>query len=255
MTAIACGSAMTGARAYTYSIGNFPTLRCLEQLRNDVCYHHSNVTVVAVGGGFSYGQLGVSHFATEDLAIMRSLPGMTVVAPSDPWQAHELTHAAPCAWRSRLFADRQGLGGACRRARSSSARSGRSATGAMRSSSRSAGSCRKALAAAETLAGEGIEVRIVDVHTIKPLDVDGDARGSDENAAMSSRSRSMSSPGAWAAPSPRPAPTPGSASRASTESGLAMFSPMWLATNPICARDYGLDAASVASVIRQAIAR
>src|SRR5947209_19338008 len=53
MTAIACGMALTGARAYTYSIGNFPTLRCLEQLRNDVCYHHTDVTVVAVGGGFS----------------------------------------------------------------------------------------------------------------------------------------------------------------------------------------------------------
>src|ERR1700754_2795819 len=90
MTAIACGAALTGARSYTYSIGNFPTLRCLEQLRNDVCYHQADVTVVAVGGGFSYGQLGMSHFATEDLAILRALPGMTVVAPSDPWQAYQL---------------------------------------------------------------------------------------------------------------------------------------------------------------------
>jgi transketolase len=53
MTAIACGSALTGARAFTYSIGNFPTLRCLEQLRNDFFYHNADVTVVAVGGGFS----------------------------------------------------------------------------------------------------------------------------------------------------------------------------------------------------------
>ena len=111
MTAIACGMAMTGARAYTYSIGNFPTLRCLEQLRNDVCYHHADVTVVAVGGGFSYGQLGVSHFATEDLAIMRALPGMTVVAPSDPWQAYELTRQLHARRRPGLPAHRQGVGG------------------------------------------------------------------------------------------------------------------------------------------------
>ena len=86
MTAVACGMALAGARAYTYSIGNFPTLRCLEQLRNDVCAHAADVTVVSIGGGLSYGQLGMTHFATEDLAILRTLPGMTVVAPSDPWQ-------------------------------------------------------------------------------------------------------------------------------------------------------------------------
>src|ERR1700760_4208221 len=97
MTAVACGAAMAGARAYTYSIANFPTLRCLEQLRNDVCHHRADVTVVAVGGGFSYGHLGISHFATEHRAILRALPQMTVVAPPDPWQAYALTrqmHAA-----------------------------------------------------------------------------------------------------------------------------------------------------------------
>lgn len=91
MTAIACGMALEGYKTYTYSIGNFPTLRCLEQIRNDVCYHDANVTVVAVGGGFSYGQLGMSHFATEDLAIMSSLPNMEVVVPADPWEAGLLT--------------------------------------------------------------------------------------------------------------------------------------------------------------------
>jgi Transketolase, C-terminal subunit len=91
MTAIACGMALEGFQVYTYSIGNFPTLRCLEQIRNDVCYHDADVKIVSVGGGFSYGQLGMSHFATEDLAIMRALPNMTVVVPSDPWEAAELT--------------------------------------------------------------------------------------------------------------------------------------------------------------------
>ena len=74
MTAIAAGMALEGYVVFTYSIGNFPTLRCLEQLRNDVCYHDLNVNVLAVGGGFSYGQLGMSHHATEDLSIMRALP-------------------------------------------------------------------------------------------------------------------------------------------------------------------------------------
>ena len=69
-------------KVYTYSIGNFNTLRCLEQIRNDICYHDCDVTVVSVGAGFSYGQLGISHFATEDLAIFRAIPNIMVVAPS-----------------------------------------------------------------------------------------------------------------------------------------------------------------------------
>jgi transketolase len=87
MTALATGMAMEGFICFTYSIANFPILRCLEQLRNDACYHDVNVNVLAVGGGFSYGQLGMSHHATEDLSIMRALPSMKVVVPSDPWQA------------------------------------------------------------------------------------------------------------------------------------------------------------------------
>src|ERR1039457_1496585 len=70
MTGVAAGMALEGRIVFTYSIGNFPTLRCLEQIRNDVCYHNANVKVVAVGGGFSYGPLGISHHATEDLAIL-----------------------------------------------------------------------------------------------------------------------------------------------------------------------------------------
>ena len=54
-----------------------------EQIRNDVAYHHADVTVVAVGGGLAYGALGMSHHATEDLAIMRSIPGLAVAAPGD----------------------------------------------------------------------------------------------------------------------------------------------------------------------------
>lgn len=93
MTGLAVGMALEGKTAFTYSIGNFPTLRCLEQIRNDACYHNVNVKIVAVGGGFTYGALGISHHATEDLAIMRALPDITVIAPGDPIEAAEATRA------------------------------------------------------------------------------------------------------------------------------------------------------------------
>ena len=93
MTSIAAGLAMQGKVVYTYSIGNFPTLRCIEQIRNDCAYHSANVKVVCVGGGFVYGSLGMSHHATEDLAIMRALPDVTVVAPGDLVEAAEATKA------------------------------------------------------------------------------------------------------------------------------------------------------------------
>ena len=84
MTGVATGLALSGKVVFTYSIANFPTLRCLEQIRNGPCYHNANVKVVSVGGGLAYGALGMSHHATEDLAIMRALPNLTVVAPGDP---------------------------------------------------------------------------------------------------------------------------------------------------------------------------
>ena len=93
MTSIAAGLAMQGKVVYTYSIGNFPTLRCIEQIRNDCAYHSANVKVVCVGGGFVYGSLGMSHHATEDIAIMRALPDVTVVAPGDLVEAAEATKA------------------------------------------------------------------------------------------------------------------------------------------------------------------
>jgi transketolase len=93
MTGLAAGLALEGKKVITYSIGNFPTLRCLEQIRNDACYHDLNITIVASGGGFSYGQLGMSHHTTEDIAIMRALPNITVVAPSNPWEAGEAIEA------------------------------------------------------------------------------------------------------------------------------------------------------------------
>lgn len=93
MTSIAAGLAMQGKTVYTYSIGNFPTLRCIEQIRNDCAYHNANVKIVCVGGGFVYGSLGMSHHATEDIAMMRSLPDVTVLAPGDLVEAEAATKA------------------------------------------------------------------------------------------------------------------------------------------------------------------
>lgn len=104
MTGVATGLALEGKIVFTYSIGNFPTLRCLEQIRNDVCYHNANVKVVCIGGGFCYGPLGISHHATEDLAIMRVLPHMKVMAPGDLAETRLITKLAhetpgPCYLR------------------------------------------------------------------------------------------------------------------------------------------------------------
>jgi len=82
MIGLATGLALEGHIVYCYSIGNFPTLRCLEQIRNDAAYHQANVKVVSVGGGLSYGPLGMSHHATEDIAILRVIPGVQVIVPS-----------------------------------------------------------------------------------------------------------------------------------------------------------------------------
>ena len=93
MIGLATGLALEGKKIVTYSIGNFGTLRCLEQIRNDACYHDVNITIVANGGGFSYGPLGMSHHTTEDLSIMRAFPNISVLAPCTEHDASEATTA------------------------------------------------------------------------------------------------------------------------------------------------------------------
>ncbi len=93
MTTMAAGMALEGKVVFTYSIGNFPTLRCIEQIRNDCAYHNANVKIVCVGGGFAYGSLGMSHQATEDIAILRALPDVAVFAPGDAHEAECVTRA------------------------------------------------------------------------------------------------------------------------------------------------------------------
>lgn len=91
MVGLASGIASTGKRVFVYSIANFPTVRALEQIRNDVCYMNNPVVIVAVGSGYSYGSQGYTHHALEDIAVMRALPNMNVVSPADPAETEILT--------------------------------------------------------------------------------------------------------------------------------------------------------------------
>lgn len=91
MMGVAAGLASEGYIVYVYSIGNFPTLRCMEQIRNDVAYNNFNVRIVSVGAGFAYGSLGASHHTTEDIAMLSTLPNLAVCSPGDPAEAQRIT--------------------------------------------------------------------------------------------------------------------------------------------------------------------
>jgi transketolase len=174
MTGLAAGLALSGKIVFTYSIANFPTLRCLEQVRNDLCYHRLNVKVVAVGGGLIYGSLGYTHHALEDLAIMPALPNLTVVAPGDPVEvglatralaarpgpaylrlgraAETRVHQAPPAFEiGRPLVFREGDAAVL------------VSVGGMLAN---------VAAAADLLGAAGIAVRIVSLHTLAPIDTE-----------------------------------------------------------------------------------
>lgn len=104
MMGLATGLSREGYTVFTYSIGNFPTLRCMEQIRYDVAYHEANVKIIAVGGGYAYGPLSTSHHTTEELGMLRTIPGMLVSAPGDPAEVASMTsfiaaHQGPCYMR------------------------------------------------------------------------------------------------------------------------------------------------------------
>lgn len=186
LAAVATGMALEGHVVFTYSIGNFPTLRCLEQLRNDACYHGAAVKSVAIGGGFSYGPLGFSHFATEDLAILRALPGMTVVAPGDLWEAEESVDAliaAPGPAYLRLDKSSAGRTNAAGEGfalgRSRRVRDGGDVTLVA-----CGGILGDAVAAADALAGEGLRCRVLSMHTLTPVDGAGLAAACAETGGL-----------------------------------------------------------------------
>lgn len=186
MTGMAVGMALSGKIVFTYSIANFPTLRCLEHIRNDVCYHHANVKIVAIGGGFAYGAMGASHHATEDLGIMRMLPGITVIAPGDPVEARHATRAViehPGPFYLRLGKAGEPtvhegdidfkIGKAVR------LRDGKDITLISTGSS-----LQTAVRVAERLASRGIEARVLSMHTLKPFDDDAVLLAARETGAI-----------------------------------------------------------------------
>ncbi len=83
MMSAAAGLAHSGLKPIVYSIGNFPTFRCLEQIRNDICFMDLDVTIVAVGAGFAYGSAGYSHHLIEDISSISGLPNINIYSPAD----------------------------------------------------------------------------------------------------------------------------------------------------------------------------
>lgn len=93
MIGVASGLALQGKKVIAYSIAPFISLRCFEQIRNDICYHNLDVKLIGAGGGFNYAYHGVTHHTFEDFALMRVLPNMTVIAPAFAREAAEAVRA------------------------------------------------------------------------------------------------------------------------------------------------------------------
>ncbi len=172
MAGVAAGMALEGKKPFIYSIVPFATLRCYEQIRNDICYHEANVTVVGVGGGYSYGPNGPTHHALEDIAVMRALPNMTIVCPGDPAETVAAVHAlahhdGPAYLRLGRAGEPNVHPGPVTLAigQSLTLREGRDvallATGNMLAT---------AVKVADLLAPRGLSCRVVSMPTVKPLD-------------------------------------------------------------------------------------
>lgn len=186
MTGLAAGMALCGRIVFTYSIANFPTLRCLEQIRNDVCYHRADVKVVAVGGGFAYGALGMTHHATEDLAVMRALPGLVVVAPGDPIEAAAATRAiaaqpGPCYLRLGRAGEAPVHNGSVPfvLGKALAVREGRDVTLVS-----TGGVLETTMRCADALAREGISARVLSMHTLSPFDAEAILAAAHETGAI-----------------------------------------------------------------------
>jgi transketolase len=172
MIGVGTGMALEGWKVFAYSIGNFSTLRCLEQIRNDAAYHAANINVVCSGGGFTYGNLGMSHHATEDLSIMRSLPGVVVLAPCDDFETEQSLRsmvATPGVGYLRIEKNvpinTAELGKPFYLGKARCVREGQDVTliGC-------GGLVAEAMIAADRLMHHGVSVRVVSMHTLSSID-------------------------------------------------------------------------------------
>jgi len=181
MISVAAGLASCGKIPFAYTISNFLTMRAFEQVRNDLCLQRMNVKLVGIGAGFVYSNLGPTHHATEDIAIMRSLPNMVIFSCADALEAKKATLAA--AEINGPVYLRLATGGSpvvhqedydFKTGKAVTLRKGKDitiiATG---------GIVYETLKAADELEKEGISVNLINVHTIKPIDQDAilDAAG------------------------------------------------------------------------------
>jgi transketolase len=172
MAGVAAGMAMDGLRPFTYSITPFATLRCFEQIRNDVCYHNLPVTIVGVGGGFAYGPNGATHHALEDIAVMRTLPNLTVVCPGDPVEA-ELAVLQIGAQTGPVYLRLGRAGDPVVHQHPPEFRIGSAITlqpGSDCVLISTGGILSVAMEAAGLLRAASIQARVVNMHTVKPLD-------------------------------------------------------------------------------------
>jgi transketolase len=172
MASVAAGMAMCGLRPVTYTITPFNTTRCLEQIRDDICYHNVPVLIVGTGAGLSYASLGCTHHSCEDLSFLRSIPNMTVLAPGDAMELRSLLRL--CLTLNGPIYMRIGKTGepmihpqppTLTIGKGLVVKEGKDlcifTTGNMLSI---------ALETAETLAKEGMKPQVVSMHTVKPLD-------------------------------------------------------------------------------------
>jgi len=251
MTGLAAGMALSGRIVFTYSIGSFPTLRCLEQIRNDVCYHNADVKIVAVGGGLAYGALGPSHHATEDIAVMRSLPNMCVLAPGDPIETRLAVKAAvehPGPFYLRIGRDKEPpvhtgapsfeLGKAI------TVRDGDGVTLI------AAGSVlHHTVRAAEILADDGINARVLSMPTIKPLDAEAVLAAAEETPGVFTVEEHSIIGGLGGAVAEVLAES-GLTCRVFRRIGLKSQFPSYVGSREYLLSTYGLDAEGIAYTVR-----
>lgn len=168
---IAAGLALCGKVPFVHGMVPFITMRCFEQIRTDAAYQHLSVKIVgAYSGGLEQGPWGCTHHGVEDVALMRLIPGMTVVMPADAWETEQAMHAIAAADGPAYIQIRGGalpLAGerTFQLGKASVLREGRDV--AILTYGPLVG---EALRAAEILAAEGVEARVLNVHTVKPLD-------------------------------------------------------------------------------------
>jgi transketolase len=166
MVGVAAGLALEGRRPVVYTIIPFATMRCFEQIRVDVCMHDLPVKIVGVGGGLSYGALGPTHHATEDIAIMRALPNMRVIVPADPKDTRFLFRVVMTDPGTRATYFRLGKNG----------EPSLSFPGGYLGSEVTIISCgpiaKIALGASEILKARYLDCPVIQVHSIKPFPVD-----------------------------------------------------------------------------------